>query len=274
MKKRLMTRFPISQLINSIDLGRLAAWSLVILCYAIPVQAEEALVNTIKQIKPSVVGIGTVLPTRQPPGQLMGTGFAVGNGRLIVTNAHVVAKELALEKKEFLAVFIGSEAQPEIRSATKKVADLAHDLVLLEISGTPLPPLKLSKNVAVQEGQRYAFTGFPIGAVLGLFPATHRGIISAITPIATPALNADQLTPAKIKQLRTPFQVYQLDATAYPGNSGSPLYAPNSGLVIGVINKVFVKQSREDLLSKPSGITYAIPATYVHQLLQRAGRGQ
>ena len=37
------------------------------------------------------------------------------------------------------------------------------------------------------------------------------------------------------------FDVYQLDATAYPGNSGSPLLDADSGKVLGVINSVFVK---------------------------------
>lgn len=247
---------------------------LCILCFATAwlgaVQANDELVETITRIKPSIVGIGTLLPTRQPPGQLLGTGFVVGNGRQIVTNAHVVAKELALEKKEFLAVFIGSESHPEIRPATKTYLDEEHDLVLLEVAGTPLPTLRLASNQPVREGQRYAFTGFPIGGVLGLFPATHRGIISAITPIATPAFNANQLTRDKIQQLRTPFQVFQLDATAYPGNSGSPLYNPATGVVVGVINKVFVKQGRESVLANPSGITYAIPVEYVAQLLRKS----
>jgi len=67
--------------------------------------------------------------------------------------------------------------------------------------------------------------------------------------------------------MRNPFMVFQLDATAYPGNSGSPVYEPQTGRVIGVINSVFVKESRESILQKPSGISYAIPSAYVHSLL-------
>ena len=63
--------------------------------------------------------------------------------------------------------------------------------------------------------------------------------------------------------------MFQLDATAYPGNSGSPLYDGNTGLVIGVINSVFVKGAKENVLRDPSGITYAIPARYVQELLKR-----
>jgi S1-C subfamily serine protease len=63
--------------------------------------------------------------------------------------------------------------------------------------------------------------------------------------------------------------VFQLDGTAYPGNSGSPLYDPETGLVYGVINMVFVKGTKEAALSNPSGITYAIPGTYIRGLLER-----
>jgi hypothetical protein len=34
---------------------------------------------------------------------------------------------------------------------------------------------------------------------------------------------------------------------------------------------VFVKEGRENILAKPSGISYAIPAKYARELLRRAG---
>ena len=61
--------------------------------------------------------------------------------------------------------------------------------------------------------------------------------------------------------------IYQLDAVAYPGNSGSPVYNPDSGEVIGVINKVLVRDTKESALSSPTGISYAIPVRYVHDLM-------
>ncbi|HTS52679.1 MAG TPA: S1C family serine protease, partial [Burkholderiales bacterium] len=113
------------------------------------------------------------------------------------------------------------------------------------------------------------FTGFPIGAVLGLIPATHRGMVAALTPIAIPTGNSRELEARAIKRLSTsPYPVIQLDGTAYPGNSGSPLYDPDTGEVVGIINMVFVKGSRETALTQPSGITYAIPAEPLKQLLQ------
>ncbi|WP_226498538.1 trypsin-like peptidase domain-containing protein [Ferribacterium limneticum] len=112
-----------------------------------------------------------------------------------------------------------------------------------------------------------AFTGFPIGGVLGFPPTTHRGIISAI---ALPGGHSTQLNEKLIKQLkRGSFDIFQLDATAYPGNSGSPVFDPESGHVIGVINMVFVKGTREAAITNPSGITYAIPINHLKALAQQ-----
>lgn len=64
--------------------------------------------------------------------------------------------------------------------------------------------------------------------------------------------------------------MFQLDATSYPGNSGSPLYDPASGAVVGVLNMVFVRGAKENALSNPSGISYAIPARYLEALIDAA----
>ena len=142
-------------------------------------------------------------------------------------------------------------------------------MALLSISGDPLPTMTLGDSGKVREGELYAFTGFPIGVVLGLHPVTARGIISAITPVAMPQMASGELTDTVIARLRHPFDVFQLDATAYPGNSGSPLYNPETGEVIGIVNMVFVKESKETVLQKPSGISYAIPIKYAEHLLDK-----
>jgi S1-C subfamily serine protease len=122
----------------------------------------------------------------------------------------------------------------------------------------------------MREGEDIAFTGFPIGMVLGLYPVTHHGVVAAISPMAPPQMSARQLTARQIRAMRDPFDVLQLDATAYPGNSGSPVYDPASGVVVGVVNSVFVKGTKESALENPTGITYAIPVRFVKELLQQA----
>jgi len=41
-----------------------------------------------------------------------------------------------------------------------------------------------------------------------------------------------------------------------------------TGKVVGIINKVFVQATKEAVISKPSGITYAIPVKYLHQIIK------
>lgn len=242
-------------------------WLALLTSYA----ALADLPDVIEHIKPSVVGIGSVMKTRTPAMQLSGTGFVVGDGRHVLTNAHVVSKLLDLAHDERLVVFVGQGVNPDVRKAEKVALDPEHDLALLKISGMPLPSVKLGSSLLVREGGLYVFTGFPIGSVLGLYPASHRGIVSAITPIAAPMGNGDQLNSVIINRLRSPYDIYQLDATAYPGNSGSPMYDVETGRVVGIVNMVFVKESKESILSHPSGITYAIPIRYAREMLQRQG---
>lgn len=233
--------------------------------------ASADLADVLQRIRPSVVGVGTVLPTRRPPTKFSATGFAVADGRYVVTNAHALPKKLNHRKKERLAVFVGRGKGGKAVAVEVVGRDDVHDLALLRFKSGRLPPLAVGNSAKVREGELYAFTGYPIGTVLGLYPATHQGIISAITPIAIPQLSSRSLDSKIVKKLRNPYDVFQLDATAYPGNSGSPVYDPKSGVVIGVINKVFVKESRENILAKPSGITFAIPARYVKELLKKHG---
>lgn len=227
------------------------------------------LVDTVRLIKPSVVGVGVYTPTGQPKNQLYGTGFVIGDGTYVVTNSHVIAKELDESLLQKLAVFTGKGSAARVKLATLIATDKEHDIAILKVEGQPHPAFKLAKNNFLPEGSAIAFTGFPIGAVLGLYPVTHQGIIAAVTPTIIPVDDSRQISIAMLKRLRDPYLVYQLDATAYPGNSGSAMYDVKTGEVIGIINKVFVQQSKETVISKPSGITYAIPVKYLHKLLKK-----
>jgi S1-C subfamily serine protease len=233
--------------------------------------AEQSLADTIAKIKPGIVAVGTYMPKRNPRAVFLATGFVVGDGSLIVTNAHVIPDKLDNEHFEQIAVFYHKDNNDKVIIAKEVALDKEHDLAVLKIAGEVLSPLKLGQVRSVREGQLYAFTGFPIGMVLGLYPVSHRGIVSAITPNVIPMLRSEQINVKLLRRLQDPYYVFQLDATAYPGNSGSPLYNPDTGEVIGVINKVFVQESKENVLSKPSGISYAIPVNHVENLLKANG---
>jgi S1-C subfamily serine protease len=234
--------------------------------------AAPSLARTVTQVKASIVGVGTMLKTRQPAIVFVGTGFVVGDGLSVITNAHVIPNMLDGARLEELGIVIGNGAESvSFRSARLAGLDREHDLAHLRLSGPALAPLALAGEGAVAEGQELAFTGYPLGMRLGLHAATHRALLAAITPVVRPSLNSRQLDPRAIAQLqRRAFDIYQLDATAYPGNSGSPLYDPASGAVVGVVNMVFLKGLKESAVSDPSGISYAIPVRHVHELLQRS----
>jgi len=242
--------------------------------FAVPLRAV-AVEDTVARVKRSVVAVGTFERTRSPPFQFRGTGFVVGDGRQVVTNAHVLPATLDKDNRETIAILLPAppkagtdEPQVQLRAARQVAADAAHDLAVVAIEGAPLPALAVGESSRVREGNTLFFTGFPIGAVLGPFPATHRALVASITPIAIPQANSARLDAKTIKRIAAgPLSVLQLDATAYPGNSGSPLYDPESGEVLGVINMVLVKATKESALTQPSGISYAIPAEHLRTLL-------
>lgn len=248
----------------------------VLLFLSAGVALGKDLPDVLDAVRPAVVGVGTAYPPRQPlsgqsPNQLLGTGFAVGNGQLIVTNDHVLPELLDHDNRQSLAVFAGRGRDARVHAASIVARDREHDLAILHIQGVRLPTLVLGESGSVREGETVAFTGFPIGAVLGLYPVTHTGIVSSITPIAPTAGDSSELSAVQLQRMRNLYDVFQLDAIAYPGNSGSPVFRPDTGEVIGVVNSVFVKESREAVLERPSGISYAIPVQYVFALLETIG---
>jgi len=231
------------------------------------IKNDNSFASLIQKVKTSIVAIGTFHFNTKPTVQFFGTGFVIGNGDRIVTNYHVVA---AIKDKNLLfnlRIFHENLPLKGIK-ATILAEDQFHDLLILKIHGKSLLPLPLEKSRSVQEGHKIAFTGYPIGFLLGLNPTTHTGIISAISPIILPSPTARIINGALIEHLKKPFDIFQIDATAYPGNSGSPVYRVATGEVVGVINMVFIKGKKEHALKDPTGITYAIPVKFVRELNQ------
>ena len=241
---------------------------------ALPELLAAGLVDSIKRVKPSIVAVGTYDKLRRPPAVFRGTGFAVVDGRHVLTNQHVLPRQSDMSRTEELVVFLPARGDAEVLPVRVVAQDAARDIAILQLIGKTLPPLAMANRDEAAEGQAVAFTGFPIGPVLGLHPVTHRGIISAITPIAIPSPSSRSLDAKTVRRLRDGFSVYQLDATAYPGNSGSPVYDMKSGTVLAIVGSVFVKESKERLLQDPSGITYAIPIEHAVRLLRDNGIGK
>ena len=113
---------------------------------------------TIERVKASVVGVGTFQKTRAPAFRFLGTGFAVGDGATIVTNAHVLPPVLDAEKAETLIVLIPRPArEAQLRPVTRGASDPPHDLALLRVQGFALPALGTKESALAQpNGITYA----------------------------------------------------------------------------------------------------------------------
>lgn len=226
----------------------------------------------IEHSKPSVVLVGTYSATDSPRFGFHGTGFAVADGSLVITNAHVLPAPDVTEAEQRICIQVrAANGEWGLRTARIAALDRAHDLVVLSFEGAAVPALRIAEPTLAREGRAVLFMGFPIGGALGFSTVSHRGIISAITPISLPAANARSLDPRALRQLRAgSFDILQLDATAYPGNSGGPVLDQETGEVVGVINMVLTKAGKESALTQPSGISYAIPASLLGPLIESA----
>jgi len=229
-------------------------------------------VSLVAESKRSVVAVGTFSQLRSPRFSFSGTGFAVGDGTLIATCHHVLREGGTGTEKVGLAVQLRSDrGDPEWRAAEVVASDRARDLALLRVEGAPVPALALSSEEAeAADGAPVALIGFPIGGLLGFSHVTHRGIVSSRVSSSAPSPTAGQLSERAVAGARIgAFDVLQLDATAYPGNSGGPLLNSETGRVIGVVSMVLVKGTREAAIATPTGITYAVPSKYLVELLTK-----
>jgi len=238
----------------------------------IRVASAADLPGLIAAARPSVLPVGTFSATDSPRFGFRGTGFVVGDGTLVATNFHVLAPGADTSEPGTgpqMMVMLGRSGEQSIGRRARVVAtDRARDLALLRIEGPPLKPLELAEAGSAREGQDIALMGFPIGGTLGFAPVTHRGIVASITTAALPAATASNLDPRALLRLREGnFELLQLDATAYPGNSGGPVFDATTGRVIGVVNMVLVKAGRESALSAPTGISYAVPVAALRALM-------
>jgi serine protease Do len=216
-----------------------------------------------------VVAVGSYRATDTPSVRYFGTGFAVADGRIIVTNAHVVDAVKNAGRVEDLRLYLPDTTSIQGLSARIVAIDSHHDVALLQTEKTVGSALVLEMSRTPQQGETVGVIGYPIGMALGVVPTVHKGVISAVVPAVLPLPRGAKLTPELAEAIRRPYHLYQLDMVVYPGNSGSPLIDSHTGKVIGVINKTLATRTREHLLERPSGISYAVPVRWIHELLAR-----
>jgi serine protease Do len=231
---------------------------------------NERFVRIVQHSRGSVLAIGSYRREDAPTARYFGSGFVVNDGHTVATNAHVVQAIRDASRLGDLRVFFPDQDKVDGWPATIVAEDTFHDVALLRFRGPALTPLPLAVGFQPQPGQSVGIIGYPIGMQLGVVPAIHRGAVSAVVPAVLPLPRGARMTPQLEAALRRPYDLYQLDMVVYPGNSGSPLIDAGNGQVIGIINKTLATRTREHMLSQPSGIAYAVPVQWIHELLVRS----
>ena len=214
--------------------------------------------------KPSVFAIGLFARMAKPAFRFSGTCFAIPGG-LFVTCAHVIQLP-NLANREFVAVAIPSPGGHKIIEVNVVATNRENDLAVVEPVNPLTEPVKALQlnNTLPAEGTEIVLIGYPIGSALGLHAATHRGIVSAVVPMAFPLPTTTGLEARNVQALRAaPLEILQLDATAYPGNSGSPVIDTHTGQVLAVVSLTMIKGTRESAMTSPSGISYAVPVQHL-----------
>jgi serine protease Do len=229
----------------------------------------DPFVGTVAAVRPSIAAIGSYYFKDKPTVQYVGTGFVIGDGRSVVTNAHVVDSLKSRDRIKYLRVFFPDERAVDGRQATVWAYDAMHDVCILRFEGSAVAALQLEHTRQPAQGLSVGILGYPIGLHLGLVPAAHRGVVAAVVPAVLPLPKGARMTPQLAEAIRDPYNLYQLDLVVYPGNSGSPVFDVRGSGVLGIINKTLAAQTREHLLDRPSGIGYAVPARWIHELWVR-----
>lgn len=186
----------------------------------------------VEQVNPAVVNI----QFRDGQGNLRrGSGFVIEGRGQIVTSYHVIAEALQLSSPITVSLPDG-----RLVAASLKGSDAATDIALLEVevTGDPLPTVKLGDSDKLRIGEWM----IAIGSPWGLDHTVTLGILSAKGRQLPGGLLDDFL---------------QTDAAINPGNSGGPL-VNTRGEVIGIIT--FASQLGE-------GLAFAIPINVLKDIL-------
>ncbi len=188
---------------------------------------------------------------RDGNGWAMGSGFALGDARRIVTNRHVVGGENGAVSDCRIIFEAGTPRErsvnvpaASIRVAPQTGGDFQDDLATITLDAGQTPALSAGRSEALQETDEVYAVGFP----LGVQTLTLDGDLPSVSVKAT-----------RVERLQTnkagAVSVIQLGGSVTHGNSGGPI-VNNRGEVVGVISSGV----------EGTGMSYAIPMMWVNKL--------
>jgi S1-C subfamily serine protease len=253
-----------------------------------------SLVSIYRELKKSIVAFipryslfrGESPPKLEFP-PIIGTGFIVHEDGLIATNAHVAHcfKKMFMPKEapkeewpvkvllliltdegmvevflDVLGIFVPSQFTPGgIYYGPKEGPDLA----FVQVKTRGLTPVVLDSSTPIEEGTEIGTAGFPMGTDMltapgwlhQITPTVQNGIIAAVHPFFS----------------STPHS-YSINIMVQGGASGSPVFACDSGKVIGMIaNAVYDRLPLGEKISYrvPINISYAVPSHYINHFMKK-----
>lgn len=218
---------------------------------------------------------------------IFGTGFIIHQDGLIVTNNHVVKvfnklykppdkskEEIPVETYLFritgeglldiinlqvLGAFVISYYDPGPVYYGPPIPDIA----IVQVKAKGLPVLEADESI-LEEGSEIATAGFPMGTKVltapgylhQMAPTLQTGIISAVLPFTCKAPHA-----------------YAINIVTQSGASGSPVFLPKTGKVIGVLYAGlfdFGKTKKGDIYKIPTNISYVAPSRFIIGALEKS----
>jgi S1-C subfamily serine protease len=279
----------------------------------------ESVVNQIRHMKIAVVQIGyrTDAPAAaqqaghfEPPRvERAGTGFFVSKSGYVLTAGHVIretensARQRGATTVLFkIGILLDSSSVQGVSfrgsffwvDASPVEVDEVHDVALLKVSRNPFTgevrsgivvkgatlPLRVGtatlKSELPPEGRNVLVSGYPLDIPTFV---TQKGMVASesFSVVEIPVPGA----PAEFKRPETVDSIL-LDAVVNPGNSGGPVYDPNSGYVTGIcvaykFSPLFTNKQHQiqvapdEALTQNSGLAVVIPIKYAIVLLRKNG---
>ena len=200
----------------------------------------------------SVKAATVLIAHRDGKAWAMGSGFALGDARRIITNRHVVVNEDG-SVSDCRVVFDSgtpTERSVNVPAANIRIApqvqggEFQDDLAVITLDAGQTPALSAGASEALQETDEVYAVGFP----LGVQTLTLDGDLPSVSVKATRVERLQKRADGAVS-------VMQLGGSVTHGNSGGPV-VNNRGEVVGVVSSGV----------EGTGMSYAIPMVWVKAL--------